>query len=124
MEEPQSTTVEITPEGPILIHYDWNPNGLKMGGDFVIESANVEWLADQLILAANEDIYREVTVEAPPDHLTVYIGGGQRYDDINVNVHNKREEQAPYGKLFVLIAMTREIATNLADQLRRLRYSV
>ena len=113
----QSTSVEFTPEGQIRIHYIWRTKGLEMGGEFVFEAAKAEWLANCLIRAANDDLPTTDEV-SPPDHLRVYIGGGHRYDDINVNVSNTREAQAPYGRLYVLSAMSREVARTLAEQLR------
>lgn len=114
----QGTTVERTPEGQVRIHYDWlTASGLQMGGQFVVECAVAGWLADRLSEAA-EDRLVQIDGDFPPDHLRVYIAGGHRYDDINVNAINHREPESPYGKLYALSGMARDIALTLASQLR------
>src|SRR5437870_4387684 len=97
----QATTVETTPEGQIRVHYDYLANGLQMGGEFVSEASAVGWLADCIVKAAAEELFDTEAI-MPPDHLQVYIGGGQRYDDINVNVINRRDPDSIYGRLYVL----------------------
>lgn len=112
----QSTTVETTPEGQIRVHYDWQVNGLQMGGEFVFESSASDWLAECLARAADEDL-PDTDAVMPPDHFLVYLGGGQRYDDMNVTVSNHRDPASVYGKLYVLLGMDRDVARTLADQL-------
>lgn len=59
----------------------------------------VGWLSDQLDLAADEAV-AEVACDAPPDHLLVFAGGGEHGAPISINVLNRREPSASYGRTF------------------------
>ncbi len=115
----QSTSVEKTPEGQIRINYDYFAGGVQMSKwGMVFEASAADWVIERLEKAAKDELPEE-TLSAPPDHLKVYVAGGQRYDDINVNIHNEREETAVYGRLYVVGGMSREVANTLAEQLRK-----
>lgn len=100
----------------VSYHRRWQ-NGLEIGGDFVFGAGCLKWLVAQLELAVEEKI-SEVEAAFPPDLIKVYIGGGQGYEDININAHNHRDPSAPYGKLYVISGMPRETARTLIGQLR------
>lgn len=118
MGESQSTRVEQTPEGQIRITFDRVSPEEQISREFIFEVSAGAWLAEKLLLAADDNLHN-TDGSFPPDQFRVTIGGGQRYDDINVNLSNERDPTAPHGKLYTLSGMEVEVARNLADQLRQ-----
>ena len=117
--ERQSTTVERTPEGQIRVWHEWiTSDGLDMSGEFVFEASATDWLTEYLLKAADDDLPQTEEASMPPDLFRVYIGGGHRYDDINVNASNQRDPAAPHGKLYVLTGLPCNLARTLVDQIR------
>lgn len=92
-------------------------DGARIGGDFVCEPQVAKWLAEQLELAADDRI-SETKHEAPPDHLLVFVDGGEHGAPINISVLNRREPTAPNGKTHGLSGMSPEVARQLAADLR------
>lgn len=105
-------------DGLLLIKREriWS-DGARLGGDFFCEPAVAKWLAEQLELAADERV-SEATHDAPPDHLVVFVRGGERGAPINVHVHNRREPTVARGKTYTLSGMSPEVARQLARDLR------
>lgn len=108
-------------DGLLLIKRErvWS-DGARLGGDFFCEPRATSWLADQLELAADDRV-SEVTHDAPPDHLVVFVRGGEHGAPINVHVHNRREPTSSHGKTYTLSGMSPEAARLLAAELRAYR---
>lgn len=108
-------------DGLVLIKRErvWS-DGARLGGDFVCQPHVIGWLADQLERAA-DDAISEVQHDAAPDHLVVFVRGGEHGAPININVHNRREPSAPsYGRTVTLSGMSPATARQLAKDLRAL----
>jgi len=120
MSEPISERTQIVglSDGLLVIHREriWS-DGAKLGGDFMCAPGVVPWLADQLERAANEQV-SEVAFDYPPDHLVLFVRGGDRGNPINIHVHNRRDTAAPHGRTYTLSAMSTQVAEALARDLR------
>lgn len=94
-------------------------DGAKLGGDFLVASQHAGWLADQLERAADGEI-SEVALDAAPDHLVVFVRGGEHGGAINIHihVHNRRESSEPDQKTYTLSAMSPDTARRLAANMR------
>jgi hypothetical protein len=105
-------------DGLLLVRRErvWADGG-RLAGDFMCDPQVVGWLADQLDLAADDAVSR-VACDAPPDHLSVFMGGGDHGEPINISVHNRRELTAAHGKTYTLSGMYPEVARKLATNLR------
>jgi len=116
----QSTTVETTTKGQIRVRYNRLTNSQQREDEFVFESSASEWLAECLAKAADDDL-PDTEAILPPDHFRIFLGGGHRYDDVNVNVTNLRDPASLYGRPYVLSGMDRDVARNLANQIRAIQ---
>lgn len=105
-------------DGALLIKRErvWS-NGARIGGDFLCEPQVAHWLAEQLELAADDRI-SEANRDAPPDHLVVFVAGGEHGAPLNISVLNRREPTVSNGKTCGLSGMSPEVARNLAADLR------
>ena len=114
----EETKVIGVVDGLLLIRRErvW-ADGTTLGGDFMCEPHVADWLADQLELAADEKV-SEITHDSPPDHLVVFLRGGEHGAPINIHVHNDREPSAPHGKTYTLSAMSAAVALKLASDVR------
>jgi hypothetical protein len=92
-------------------------DGAKLGGDFMCEIGVAGWLAEHLDRAANEQV-SEIALDAPPDHLLLFVRGGDRGSPINIHVHNRRDSTAIHGRPFTLSGMSPQAARALAIDLR------
>ena len=92
---------------------------VDMSDDMVFGSNFRAWVTEHFERGAEDD-QPDIETDFPPDHLKVFVSGGQRIpDDIYVNLHNHREETAPHGKLYCL-TLNPERARELVDKLRAL----
>lgn len=114
----EETTVVGLVDGLLLIKRErlWS-DGARLGGDFMFDPRSAGWLADQLEFAA-EDNLSDATYDSAPDHLLVYVRGGDYGQPININVHNRRETNAAHGKTYTMGGMSSEVARKLAAELR------
>lgn len=112
----QETAVEFTPSGQLRVKYTYMHGEVSLGGDLFLEKTSAAWFCDRLRQVADE-VIDEDELHAPPDHLKVYTGGGQRYEDINISVLNHRDEGTVLSGLF---AMTKDTARGLAKQIEGL----
>lgn len=114
----EETRVIGVADGLLLIKRErvW-ADGAILGGDFICNPQVARWLADQLELAATEQI-SEVTYDSAPDHLVLFVRGGEHGAPINIHVHNRRESASDDGKTYTLSAMSPEVARQLARDLR------
>jgi hypothetical protein len=114
----EETTVVGLVDGLLVIKRErvWS-DGAVLGGEFMCDPQVAGWLADQLERAADAGL-SEVTYDAPPDHLVVFVRGGDRGAPINVHVHNRRDPSASHGRTFTLSGMSPAVARQLAADLR------
>jgi hypothetical protein len=92
-------------------------NGARLAGDFMCDPQLVGWLADQLERAADE-LVSEASHDSPPDHILLFVRGGDRGAPIGIHVHNRRELTAAHGKTYTLSGMYPEVARKLAADLQ------
>jgi hypothetical protein len=92
-------------------------DGATLGGEFMCDPNVGRWLADQLDVAADGQV-SEIAYDEPPDHLVVFLRGGEHGAPINVHVHNDREESASHGRTYTLSAMSPAVARKLAEDIR------
>jgi hypothetical protein len=120
--ERESASVEGLSNGLIVIHYDrLLPDGLQMGGDFLFDAGALDWVTEKVALAAEDNLPDDAECDKPPDRIKVFLAGGHRYDDVNVNLLNWRDPAAPRGKIYGISGMSREVARVLVEQLRNVR---
>src|SRR5690349_15314896 len=93
----ETTDVVGLVDGLLLVRRErvW-ANGARLAGDFMCDPQLVGWLADQLEQAADE-LVSEATHDSPPDHLLLFVRGGDRGTPIGIHVHNRREPAAAHG---------------------------
>lgn len=119
----ETATVKSLAGGLLLIHHDrsWDDN-FSMGGDITCEATAAGWLADH-IEAATADSWGvpDVDYEMPPDHFLVYTRGGEHGEDINVNIHNRRDRAAPRGQTYAIGGISPAAALSIVAQLRALK---
>ena len=120
MSEPirEETKIVGVVDGLLVIRRErvWSDGGV-LGGDFMCDPQLAGWLADHLERAAADEL-PETTYDAPPDHLVVFLRGGEHGAPIKVHVHNRREPSASHGGMFALSAMSPAVARQLATDLR------
>jgi len=112
--------VEIVAGGLLLIHHErsWD-NDFRMGGVMVCEATAANWLADHIEAAAADNWSTpDVDQEVPPDHFLVYTRGGEHGEDINVNIHNRRDPAAPRGQVYAIGGISPAAALKIVAQLR------
>jgi hypothetical protein len=114
----ETTRLLGTIDGLIVIRRErvWS-DGTRLGGELRIEPRNAMWLADRLDLAA-KDALSDVEYDATPDHLEVFVRGGERGAPIHVHVLNERDSGSVHSGTFALGAMSPETARQLARDLR------
>lgn len=112
-------SVGSTGDGLLVIRFDqlWDYS-IKLGGDFVCEMDAAGWLADRLDAAAGPCGAPPVDQLMPPDHFLIFVRGGERGEDLNVNLHNRRDPSAPRGGNYALSAITPEGAKSIAAEMR------
>ena len=118
----ETATVERLAGDLLLIHHErsWD-NDFRMGGVIVFEATAANWLADHIEAAAADDWdARDVDQEMPPDHFLVYTRGGEHGEDINVNIHNRRDPAAPRGQVYAVGGISPAAALQIVAQLRAL----
>lgn len=105
-------------DGLLLIKREevWS-DGARLGGDFMFAPQIASWLADQLELAADDKLSR-TTHDVAPDHLKVFVRGGERGEPINIHVHNDRDATAPHGRTYTMSGLSPYVARKLAANLR------
>ena len=59
--------------------------------------------------------------EIPPDHFVVYTRGGDHGEDINVDIHNRRDPAAPHGQIYAISGISPAAALRIVAQLLALK---